>query len=250
MTISEAKRSYYQNQYIERINKQLREANKDLENKIKERTAELEKEQQNSEKLLLNILPKKILDQLKVHGVCMPEVYENVTVFFSDIVNFTNISRNFEPKVIIDELNELFTAFDDIMESNNCERIKTIGDAYLAVSGLSSEDENHAQNIIKSAIDIRNYLLEKNKFADLPWEIRMGVHSGKIVGGIVGERKYIFDIFGEDVNCAARMEHASDKMEINVSEATYELTKNDFNFGEARKADIKGMGEMKMYFVK
>ncbi|MCD4665143.1 MAG: tetratricopeptide repeat protein, partial [Bacteroidales bacterium] len=207
-------------------------------------------EKAKSDKLLLNILPSKVAADLKDEGKTKPENYKNVTVFFSDIVNFTNIFSAYEPEVIIDELNEMFTAFDDIMSKNQCERIKTIGDAYLAVCGMPEENPDHAENIINSAIEIRKYVEKRNRTADIKLKIRIGIHSGTVVGGVVGIRKYIFDIFGDTVNTASRMESKSKPMQINVSESTHKIVKNKFQFEEREPLIVKGKGLMKMYFVK
>ncbi|MBL7104229.1 MAG: tetratricopeptide repeat protein [Bacteroidales bacterium] len=207
-------------------------------------------EKAKSDKLLLNILPSKVAGDLKETGKTEPEIFENVTVFFSDIVNFTNIFSTHEPKIVIKELNEIFTAFDDIMIKNHCERIKTIGDAYLAVCGMPEKNPKHAENIIVSAIEIKKYMAKRNVTSNIKLDIRMGIHSGEVVGGVVGVRKYIFDIFGDTVNTASRMEGKSEAMQINVSESTYNIVKNKFQFNERDPLIVKGKGKMKMYFVK
>ena len=212
-------------------------------------TEALAREKQKSDALLLNILPASVARDLKETGHTSPRVFEHVTVFFSDIVGFTAISSRHSPEFIIGELNDLFTAFDDIMERNHCERIKTIGDAYMAVCGLPEEDEHHAENIVRAALQIIAYLRERNEQSEVKWEVRIGVHSGKVVGGVVGVKKYIYDVFGDAVNTAARMESHSEPMRINVSEATYRLTRDKFYFTERGEVAVKGKGQVKMYFV-
>ena len=150
---------------------------------------------------------------------------------------------------MIHELNDIFTAFDDIMVRNNCERIKTIGDAYLAVCGMPEKNRNHAQNMINAAIEIRKFLENRNKKSDIKWKIRIGIHSGRVVGGIVGIRKYIYDVFGDTINTTSRMESYSEPMQINISEATHNLVKDKFEFIEREPMEIKGMGLTKMYFL-
>ncbi len=219
-----------------------------LSKKIKSKNETILIERDKSEKLLLNVLPARVASDLKEHGKAEPEVFENVSVFFSDIVGFTDQSSRINPAKLISELNRLFTVFDEIMEENQCERIKTIGDAYLAVCGMPVPNENHAKHMINSAIEIRDYLsnLEDDK---MQWKIRIGIHSGSVVGGIVGVKKYIYDVFGDTINTASRMESNSEPMHINISETTYKLTRNDYDFVERESTEVKGKGKMAMYFV-
>jgi len=208
-----------------------------------------QQEKQKSDALLLNILPASVANDLKEKGKAAPQNFENVTIYFSDIVGFTNISTQYEPASLIDELNDIFTAFDNIMEKNQCERIKTIGDAYMAVCGMPEENENHARNIIQSAIENVAYIRKRNAQSEIKWEIRVGIHSGEVVGGVVGIKKYIYDIFGDAVNTAARMESHSEPMKINVSETTHQLVQDQFPFIERKVILVKGKGKMQMYFV-
>jgi len=207
------------------------------------------KEKKKSEKLLLNILPVRVAQDLKKTGKTDPVAFTDVTVCFADLVGFTKISSNVEPKELIDELNDIFTAFDSIIEKNRCERIKTIGDAYLAVCGMPQENENHAENILKSAIEIVQHLEERNQKSKIKWNVRIGIHTGKVVGGVVGVKKYIYDVFGDTINTANRMESSSEPMKINVSEATHGILKNRFHFTPREEVEVKGKGRMKMYFA-
>jgi class 3 adenylate cyclase len=202
-----------------------------------------------SDKLLLNILPAKVANDLKTNGFSEPRYFDDVTVYFSDFVGFTKRSSNFEPKELIKELNEIFTEFDNIIERNNCERIKTIGDAYLAVCGMPESNDNHSENIINSAIGIIEYLRERNKTSLILWEPRIGIHSGRVVGGVVGIKKYIYDVFGDTINTASRMESYSESMMINVSNVTYEFVKDKFKFTKRKPILVKGKGVVQMYFV-
>ncbi len=206
-------------------------------------------EKRKSEQLLLNILPSRVAEHLKEYGVAEPESFDDVTVYFSDIVNFTKSASGLEPKILIDELNDIFTAFDNIMEINQCERIKTIGDAYLAVCGMPISNPNHAENIVNAADEIVDYLDKRNKNSELQWEIRVGIHSGKVVGGVVGVKKYIYDVFGDTINTASRVESNSEPMRINVSENTYSLVLDKFEFIEREAMEVKGKGMMKMFFL-
>ncbi|MEZ5148255.1 MAG: adenylate/guanylate cyclase domain-containing protein [Bacteroidales bacterium] len=234
----------------EREKKRILEGQKEkLEILVKERTKELAAEKEKSEELLLNTLPVKVVNELKENGKSEPESFEDVTVYFSDIVGFTSISSQLEPKLLIGELNDIFTAFDDIMEKNQCERIKTIGDAYLAVSGMPVRNEQHAENMVNAALEIRKYLEERNKNSEINWQIRIGIHSGKVVGGIVGVKKYIYDVFGDTINTTSRMESNSEPMRINVSETTFTLLKDKFTFTPRQPMEIKGKRRMQMYFL-
>jgi len=207
------------------------------------------KERAKSEKLLLNILPKKIATTLKKTGKAESESFENVTVYFSDIVGFTNASSGLDPAYLISELNDMFTLFDDIMEYHQCERIKTIGDAYMAVCGMPNPNENHAENIIKASRDILAALSKRNDSSEIQWRIRIGIHSGKVTGGVVGIKKYIYDVFGDTINTASRMESNSEAMRINVSERTYDITNSTFQFIKREPMEIKGKGMFQMYFL-
>jgi len=223
--------------------------------KIESQNEELKKahkiisiEKAKSEQLLLNTLPLKVVEDLKQYGKTEPQVFEDVTVYFSDIVDFTSSSSNVEPKILISELNEIFTAFDEIMTENHCERIKTIGDAYLAVCGMPAPDPDHARNIQNAALEIRNYFLNRQNAA-IDWEIRIGIHTGKVVGGVVGIKKYIYDVFGETINTASRMESNSEPMKINVSEITHRITRDDYHYIEREPFEVKGNCHIKMYFL-
>ncbi len=230
---------------IEMLKKQLFQKNRMLESMNEE--ISFQKEQ--SDKLLLNTLPKKIVQELKEKGKTEPETFNNVTVYFSDIVGFTKKSSSMEPGNLISELNEIFTEFDSIMERHDCERIKTIGDAYLAVCGMPEPNSEHARNIANAALDIRGYLAQRNAENEIQWEARIGIHTGKVVGGVVGIKKYIYDIFGDTINTASRMESNSLPMKINVSSEIYELLKNEFVFEEREPLEVKGKGTMKMFFL-
>ncbi|RLC70334.1 MAG: hypothetical protein DRI81_19225 [Chloroflexi bacterium] len=208
-----------------------------------------QRERQRADELLLNILPASIADDLKETGKTTPQIFENVTVCFSDIVGFTLISSQHEPEFVIGELNEMFTAFDNIMESNQCERIKTTGDAYLAVCGMPEENEDHAYNIVQSAIEMIEYLKARGERSKVKWQMRIGVHSGSVVGGVVGIKKYIYDVFGDTINTASRMESYSESMRVNVSEVTHRFVKDKFRFTERDTIKVKGKGKMRMYFV-
>ncbi|MCR9290305.1 MAG: tetratricopeptide repeat protein [Bacteroidetes bacterium] len=205
----------------------------------------ISKEKQKSDELLLNILPAKVEEELKKTGSSKAKQFNNVSVIFTDFVNFTGISEQLNPQELVSEIHENFMAFDTIIEKHGLEKIKTIGDAYLAVCGLPHEHPDHAQRVVKAALDIRNYIAErKGKF-----QIRIGVNSGSVVAGIVGIKKYAYDIWGDTVNTAHRLESSGEPDKINISHSIYELIKDDFRFEYRSKIKVKGKGEIDMYFV-
>lgn len=209
----------------------------------------ISQEKAKSDQLLLNILPARVANDLKELGKTEPESFEDVTVFFSDIVGFTKTSAQLDPKILINELNKLFTAFDNIVERNHCERIKTIGDAYLCVCGMPEENPQHAENIVRSAIEIVHYMQSRNLTSEVQWQIRIGIHTGRVVGGVVGVKKYIYDVFGDTINTASRMESNSEPMRINLSEVTYQRVKDKFSIIDRGQIEVKGKGQMQMFFI-
>lgn len=228
---------------------QLKHYNEELEAIIEQRTRQIKLEQAKSERLLLNILPAKVADDLKAHGFSEPEAFDDVSVLFSDVVGFTTLSSGLEAKFLIKELSDIFTHFDRITDSYQCQRIKTIGDAYLCVSGMPQANPRHAQNLVQAALDILDYLEERNRNTKIQWCIRVGIHSGSVVGGIVGTQKYLYDVFGDTINTASRMESNSDPMCINISETTKLLVQDDFAVTSRGAFEVKGKGVMPMYFV-
>lgn len=217
--------------------------------KLKKTESELINQIEKSDQLLLNILPKRVAEELKQKGVTTPQTFENVAVMFSDFVDFTKYASKLEPNQLIAELNELYTAFDDIIGKYNCERIKTIGDAYMAVSGMHKKVDNPALSLTKVSMEIMEYLIERNKSNPNIWETRIGIHCGKLVGGVVGVRKYIYDIFGDTINVASRMEYHSDVMKINVSQEIYDQIKDDIECKKRKPIEVKGKGKLNMYYI-
>ena len=196
----------------------------------------------------MNILPARVAEELKQTGKTTPELFENVTVLFSDFVGFTKLSSELAPTRLIEELNDIFTQFDTIIEANECERIKTVGDAYLAVCGMPQPHLNHAANIIRAGIEMVKWLKERNAASPLKWIARIGINTGPVVGSVVGVKKYIYDVFGDTINTASRMESNSEPMRINISEATYGHIRGHFRFIEREPIEVKGKGRMRMYF--
>lgn len=209
---------------------------------------EVKVEKERSDRLLLNILPPRVAEELKNTGKSKPENFANVTVFFSDIVSFTRKSSMMSTEVVIEELNMIFTNFDRIFKQHGCERIKTSGDCYIAISGMPEPDPRHAHNMLNAAIEAMAFVRKIEK-SEYHWQMRMGVHSGPVVGGIVGTDKYVYDVFGDTMNVAARMERYSEPMRINVSEDTYALTGDEFSFIARGQIETKGKGLIAMYFL-
>lgn len=208
------------------------------------------RERRKSDKLLLNILPFEVAADLKSRGATTAKQFDKVTVLFTDFVNFTGAGERMGTEKLVDELHNCFKAFDAITDKYNIEKIKTIGDAYLAVCGLPLANERHAENVVKAAIEIKAFMQDRNaKMGDNTFEIRIGVHSGSVMAGIVGVRKFAYDIWGDTVNTAARMEQNSVAGKINISETTYELVKDKFSCVYRGEIDAKNKGKLKMYFV-
>ena len=201
------------------------------EMELKEKELNFEKrEKELNQKLLLNMLPAEVADELKNKGDSEPRHFEHATVMFTDFKNFTAYSEKWSAKDLIGELNACFSAFDEIIAKHHIEKIKTMGDGFIAASGLPIHNESHALNMVNAAIEIRDFMLDrKRNMGDRTFEIRIGIHSGKVVAGIVGISKYAYDIWGDTVNTASRMEQHSEGGKINISEITYELIKEAFH---------------------
>ena len=208
------------------------------------------KERRKSENLLLNILPAEVAGELKSKGVSKAKHFDHVTVMLSDFVSFAKVSERLSPQELVDELHACFKAFDEITGKYHIEKIKTIGDAYLAVCGLPVTNPKHAENIVSAAIEIAAFMFDRHeKMGDKTFEIRIGVHSGSVVAGIVGIKKFAYDIWGDTVNIVARMEQNSKPGRINISQSTYELVKDKFACEYRGEIEAKNKGQLKMYFV-
>lgn len=242
---------------LKRTEKQLRKVNNALEiqkNAILKQSKIIDKEKGRIDDLLLNIFPVKIANELKLSGTVKPEYYENTSIMFTDFVGFTALSSSIPPAVLIEELNDVFSAFDSIMEKNSCERIKTIGDGYLGVCGLPEKNGDHARLLIRSGLDFINYLKIRNtqiseRKLQIEWKIRIGINSGPVVAGVVGARRYMYDIFGDTVNLASRLEAAADTMTVCISESTYKLVQDKIICKAPVQKEIKGKGLISIYTV-
>lgn len=211
---------------------------------------QIEAEKNKSESLLLNILPKEIADELKASGISNAKLYDKVTVMFTDFKDFTLFGEQYTPQALVDELNHCFSAFDNIITKYDIEKIKTIGDAYFAASGLPSENEDHAYYLVSAALEIRDFMLKRREImGEKTFQIRIGIHTGPVVAGIVGIKKFEYDIWGDTVNTASRMESSGQVGKINISQNTYEIIKNRFNCTHRGKISAKNKGDIDMYFV-
>ena len=207
-------------------------------------------EKKKSDDLLLNILPSEVAAELKNKGASDARLFDNVTVLFTDFVSFTKVAERLTPQELVRELDACFKAFDGITGKYHIEKIKTMGDAYLAVSGLPSPNPGHAENMINAAKEIAAFMVARHlELGNKTFEVRIGIHSGSVVAGIVGIKKFAYDIWGDTVNTAARMEQNSMPGRINISETTYELVKDKFTCEYRGEIEAKNKGMMKMYFV-
>lgn len=213
----------------------------------------LEEEQKKTDALLKNILPEKVAQEIKETGRAEPVLLENISILFSDFKNFTSTAEELSPKELVKLIDYYFTSFDRIIEKNHLEKLKTIGDSYMCASGLPDKDPLHAINITNAAIDmikfVSNAKRERRKKGLAYWDIRIGISSGSVVAGVVGKKKYAYDIWGDAVVMAARMEESGAEGKINISQSTYELIKNDFICQYRGKVAAKHKGQVNMYFV-
>ncbi|WP_336515996.1 adenylate/guanylate cyclase domain-containing protein [Pollutibacter soli] len=213
----------------------------------------LDSQKAEIESLLSNILPEEVAKELRRDGVATPRFYESVAVLFTDFKNFTTLADHMSSQEVVAELNACFIAFDDIVEKYRLEKIKTIGDAYMCASGIPTPYDEYLLNMMKAALEIRQVMKQRNseriKDGFMPWELRIGIHVGPLVAGVVGKKKYAYDIWGSTVNIASRMESNGEPGEINISETLYMLIKDHYHCHYRGKIYAKNVGEIDMYFL-
>jgi adenylate cyclase len=217
---------------------------------LAERNArDLQREKERVEKLLLNVMPRAVLEEMKEFGTTTPQRFDEASIVMLDFVGFTSMAISQDPGAVVTELNDIFSSFDRIVDMLNCERLKTIGDAYIAVAGVPEPMSDHAHNIARLALRMRRYLEKRNAAHPQAWHARFGINTGPVIGSLVGIQRWVYDLLGPGVNLAARMEALSEPMRITVSQNTYELLKDDFHFTDRGEVDVKGFGPQRLYFL-
>jgi PAS domain S-box-containing protein len=244
------------NEYMLALTNHLKSANTLLEEQQKEinvQNKQIESERKKSDDLLLNILPFEVARQLKSKGEARPRSYKLASVLFLDFVNFSDITRELSPKDLIHVLDSYFKAFDDIVEKHFIEKIKTIGDAYMCVGGLPLSNKSNPFNCVLAAFEMQNYVKSKMDETRTPngleWKCKTGISTGELIAGVVGKKKYIYDVWGNTVNIAARMQEQGQDGRINVSEYTYHYIKDYFECSSRGMVATKRGYNLKMYYV-
>ncbi len=214
---------------------------------------QIESAKKKADELLLNVLPEYVAKELKEKGHVAPRHFPVATVLFADLVGFSKLCKGLSPKEIVDELNYLFVGFDLILENNNLEKIKTIGDGYMAAGGVPLPNSSNPQDAVNAALQMIQSV-EKVKRANSKsgkplWEIRIGIHTGDLIAGVIGKNKFAYDIWGSAVNTAARMEASGEPGKVNISGITYQFVKDKFACTYRGNIEVKNMGRMDMYFV-
>ena len=214
---------------------------------------ETERERQKSEKLLLNILPEEVAKELKEKGYTEPVLYDSVSVLFTDFKGFTQIAENMTPTELITELDGCFRQFDLLTERYNMEKLKTIGDSYMCVGGIPKCNKTNSVDAVLVALEIQAFMNEMNRIKKMQghpyWELRVGIHTGPLVAGVIGQKKFAYDVWGDTVNTASRMESSGTPNRINISGSTFELIKEFFDCEYRGKVNAKNKGEVDMYYV-
>jgi adenylate cyclase len=235
---------------LKKKNEQLAIVNQDLEAKVALRTKELEYTIKENEKLLKSVLPPyAVAKLLQTNKEMVLDTYENAGILFADIVGFTELSQMISPEKLIDVLNQIFSIFDVITTTYSLEKIKTIGDAYMVVAGLPGSSEHYEEDMANFAIDLIDTIHSMEFDVPKKLDVRVGFHFGKAIAGVIGIDKYAYDIWGDTVNIASRMESHGAPGRIHISQPAYELIKDKFDFEQRGKITVKGKGEMETYFL-
>lgn len=209
----------------------------------------LQAERRKTETLLKVLLPDAVISDLIKNGSHKPEIHKNVSILFCDFIDFTGITTQLSPEVLIAELTDIYGHFDEICEKHGATRIKTIGDAYMAATGLSSKNNDHAIKLVNAGLDFISFLNERNKVAQQKWRCRIGIHSGSVIAGIIGKTRFIYDIIGVDVNIASRVESVGKNMAVTITEATKNLLNSNYSFQSIGVTSLKGAGDMPLFVV-
>lgn len=208
---------------------------------------DLEKSQQRAEKLLMNIMPRTVYEEMKDLGTTTPQRFESASVLMLDFVDFTEMAIAGDPGAVVSELNDIFSAFDRIVDMFGCERLKTMGDAYVAMAGIPDANPEHANNLAKVALRMRRYLDRRNASHPTKWRGRIGIATGPLIGSLVGVQKYVYDVFGPAANFAARLEAMAQPGQILVAEETQRALRDDFILAEREIVVVKGFGEQRVF---
>ena len=220
---------------------------------IEDAQKRLVEEKQRAEKLILNILPAGIAAELERDGRVAPRHYPSATILLADFVGFTRFAEELAPRSLVDDLDRFFSGFDDIVDRCGLEKLKTIGDAYMAAGGLPEENKCHAADACLAALQLQDYVARANTQRErmrlAPWQLRIGVHTGSVMAGVVGKRKFTYDVWGDAVNTAARLETASEAGRVNISEATFHHVKKFFEVSARGEIEVKNKGALAMYFL-
>lgn len=215
--------------------------------------ARLLEEYERSENLLLNILPREVADELKQQGVSKPRHFESTTVCFTDFKGFTSIAEQLTPEALVEELGHCFSYFDSLMDRHHLEKLKTIGDSYMFAGGIPTPSQTHAVDCVLAALEIQAFmeqLKEEKRRQGAPfWELRLGIHSGDLVAGVIGDKKFAYDVWSDTVNTASKCESSGVVGKINISQATYELVKDFFQCEYRGRVPAKNKEDLDMYFV-
>lgn len=210
---------------------------------------DLQSERKKSESLLRILLPEQVINDLIQKGKHTPEVHNEVSILFCDFVGFTQVTTALSPVELIEELSAIFSTFDEVCEKNNVTRIKTIGDAYMAVCGLHAHEPNHAEKLTETALQFIEFLRDRNANTNLKWQCRIGIHSGSVIGGIVGKTRFVYDVMGDDVNIAARVESNGIPMRVVITNETRQRLTNRFSTESIGLIMLKGKGEKELFAV-